>query len=122
MAPVAIYTSSHLSEKAFQTAALELKYEHSTHLVDLITKDEAIRKLRFEVHVLEDDNLELRELFAQEEDRSDAVERLANEHLGRAEVAEAALRNAENELQDRVQELSTLKVGAISCFRLCASI
>jgi len=97
--------------QSLDTAALELKYERSRHLVDIITKDENIRKLRFDVHVLEDDCDELRDLLAKEEDRSDKLEKIVNGNLTRAEEAEAALQGLEDEVVGREQELSTLRVG-----------
>jgi len=98
-------------DQSLQSSALELKYERSNHLVDIITKDEGIRKLRFEVHVLEDDCDELRDLLAKEEDRSDKLERIVKDNLTRAEEAEAALTVVEDEMTAREQELSMLRVG-----------
>lgn len=92
-------------EQSLTSSALELKYARSAHLVDIISKDEDIRRLRFDVHILEDDNDELRELLSQEEDRADAFERLVNENLARAEAAEAQLQELENDLRARHQEL-----------------
>jgi len=97
--------------QSLDTAALELKYERSRHLVDIIAKDENIRKLRFEVHVLEDDCDELRDLLAKEEDRSEKLEKIVNGNLVRAEEAEAALQDLEDEVVNREQELSTLRVS-----------
>ncbi|KAK5107290.1 hypothetical protein LTR62_001419 [Meristemomyces frigidus] len=102
-------TFVHLAcDQSLTSSALQLKYEKSTHLVDILSKDEDIRRLRFDVHILEDDNDELRELLAQEEDRSDAFERLVNENLARAENAEAQLQDLEVDLRHREQELTTL--------------
>ena len=95
-------------EQSLNSAALELKYEQSTHLVDTIAKDEDIRRMRFEIHVLGDDNDELRELLAHEEDRSDTFEKLVNENLARAEAAEQRLQDNEAELRVREQEFGTL--------------
>lgn len=97
--------------QSLHTASLELKYERSTHLVDIISKDEAIRKLRFEVQVLEDDVAELHETVAKEEDRSEVLNGLVEEHLARAEAAEASLRQVDDELQAQEQELSNLRVS-----------
>ena len=112
MAPVSVANMQALKyDQSLQSSALELKYERSNHLVDIITKDEGIRKLRFEVHVLEDDCDELRDLLAKEEDRSDKLERIVSANLTRAEEAEAALGAMEDEMAAREQELSTLRVG-----------
>lgn len=103
------YTSTALIEHSLNTSALELKYERSANQVDLVTKDEDIRRLRFDIHIIEDDNDELRDLLAQEEDRSDAFEKLVNENLARAEEAEAQLQEIEEALRAKEQELVTLQ-------------
>lgn len=108
MAPMPI-TQAMLHEQSLHSSALELKYERSAHLVDLITKDEDIRRFRFDIHILEDDNDELRELLQQEEDRSDAFEALVNSNLARAEEAEAQLQIAEEALRGSDRELATLR-------------
>ena len=100
-------------DQSLHSASLELKYERSTHLVDIIAKDENIRKLRFEVHVLEDDCDELRDLLVKEEDRSEKLERIVNDNMARAEQAEAAVQDLENDMLGREQELSTLRVGIV---------
>lgn len=116
MTPVSVATmQASRYDQSLQSSALEIKYERSNHLVDIITKDESIRKLRFEVHVLEDDCDELRDLLAKEEDRSDKLERIVKDNLTRAEEAEAALTGVEDEMAAREQELSMLRVsGACS--------
>lgn len=98
------------NDQSLHSAALELKHERSARLVDMISKDEDVRKLRFEIHVLEDDNDELRDLLAQEEDRSDSLAKLVSENLARAEEAERALQDADSELQAKEQEVSKLRV------------
>lgn len=101
-----------IQSHSLHTAAAELKYASSTHLVDIISKDEDIRRLRFDIHILEDDNDELRELLGQEEGRCDQFERLVNENLARAEEAEARLSDIETLLRTREQEVGTLQAEA----------
>ncbi|TKA83269.1 hypothetical protein B0A55_00804 [Friedmanniomyces simplex] len=103
-------TFAHLAcDQSLTSSALELKYARSAHLVDIISKDEDVRRLRFDLHILEDDNDELRELLTQEEHRSDAFERYVNENLARAEDAEAQLQVLEEDMRAREQELMTMK-------------
>ncbi|KAF2772569.1 hypothetical protein EJ03DRAFT_324575 [Teratosphaeria nubilosa] len=105
---VSLPTFAHVAcDQSLNTAAAELKYAQSTHLVDILAKEEDIRRLRFDIHILEDDNDELRELLLQEEDRSDTFQKLVNENLMRAEDAEARLLDAETDLRGREQELAT---------------
>ncbi|GIZ48838.1 hypothetical protein CKM354_001188400 [Cercospora kikuchii] len=111
MAPIPQQNGA-MHQHSLNTAAAELKYANSTHLVDVIGKDEDIRRLRFDIHILEDDNDELRELLGQEEARSDQFERLVNENLARAEAAEARLSDLKEELRMREQEVGTLRAEA----------
>ncbi|USW56053.1 hypothetical protein Slin15195_G093720 [Septoria linicola] len=110
MAP--IQSTDRMRDHSLNTAAAELKYANSTHLVDMISKDEDMRRLRFDIHILEDDNDELRELLGQEEGRSDQFERLVTENLARAEEAEARLADIETMLRAREQEVGTLQAEA----------
>jgi len=89
---------------------LELKYQHSNHIVDILSRDEDARKHRFEIHVLEYDNAELRGLLANEQETSEKLSRMVNEHLERAESAEAAVQSTEEALQTKEQEISSLRV------------
>lgn len=95
-------------QHALNSSALELKYVHSQHQYDQICNDEDVRRLRFDIHILEDDNDELRELLQQEEDRSDAFEKLVNENLARAEEAEAQLQDIETDIRIRETELQAV--------------
>lgn len=94
------------------TAELELRYARSCHQVELIAKDEALRKLRVENHVLDDDAIEARDLWAEEQQRADDFEASVTRGLERAEEAENALLELEEILNLRDRELSTLQVGA----------
>lgn len=109
MVPAPTMKASRLSELSLHTAACELKYAQSSHLVDMISKDEDLRLLRFQIHILEDDNDELRGQLSQETERSDAFERMVNEKLARAEEAEAHARELETDLQFREQEIQALQ-------------
>ncbi|CAK4034740.1 Hypothetical predicted protein [Lecanosticta acicola] len=101
-----------LHEQSLQSAALELKYGRSSNLVEIISKDEDIRRLRFDINILEDDNDELRDLLVQEGDRSEKFEALVNENLARAEDAEARLVEVEQMLRIKEQEVGTLQAEA----------
>ncbi len=97
------------SQQSITSAALELKYTKNSHLVDIIANDEDKRRLRFDIHVLEDDNDELREQLMQEQDRSDAFEKLVKENLLRAEDAEAHAQELDTVLRDTEQELQAIQ-------------
>lgn len=63
--------------------------------------------------MLEDDVEELRDLLTQEEDRAEALEKLVNEHIQRAEDAEAQVADLGADLQLTEQELSVLRVSRL---------
>ncbi|KAK1020139.1 hypothetical protein LTR33_019193, partial [Friedmanniomyces endolithicus] len=109
-------TFTHLAcHQSLTSSALELKYARSAHLVDIITKDEDVRRIRFELHILQDDADELRALLAQEVDRSDVFEGFVKENLARAEDAETQLQVLEEDMRAREQELLTMRaeMGAL---------
>lgn len=112
MAPQPHNMHSQQYEQALQTSALELKYANNTHMVDILEKMEDIRRLRFNVNCLEDDNDDIREQLQNEEDRADSFERLVNENLTRAEAAEAGLAEVETELRARENEIAALTAEA----------
>lgn len=107
--PAIMAFTNKLHDHSLQSAVLELKYERSSHSIDIIARDEDVRRLRFDMHILHDDNDELRDLLTQEEDRCNSFEVLVNENLARAEEAEARLQDTEADLRAREQELGTLR-------------
>ncbi|KAL1310811.1 hypothetical protein AAFC00_001050 [Neodothiora populina] len=100
---------SNYDQLSLQSSQLELAYNRSTHLIDILSKDESIRKLRAQSHILEDDSEELRDLLAQEEDRAESLEKLVQDNLARAEDAEARATDLEAELRAMDQEVSMLR-------------
>nr|XP_023927809.1 intracellular protein transport protein USO1-like [Quercus suber]POE91519.1 hypothetical protein CFP56_14627 [Quercus suber] len=114
MVPAPAYTAStNVHEKLYTQSlnshALELKCERQATIVELLAKDEDIRQLRIDIHVLEDDYDDLRNLLTQEEDRSDKFEQLVNSNLLRAEEAEGQLQQITEELRIRENDLATLE-------------
>lgn len=112
MAPLPPTMHSQQYEQALNTSALELKYANNTHMVDILEKLEDIRRLRFNVNCLEDDNDDIREQLQHEEDRADSFEKLVTENLTRAEAAEAGLAEVEAELRSRENEIAALNAEA----------
>lgn len=110
--PKAPAATTSLYDHALRTASLELQYEHARQLVSTITSTEALRALRFDTHILQDDNDELRDLLAQEETRAETFEQLVTEHVQRADAAEARLAEVEEALRAREQDVGTLQAEA----------
>ncbi|KAL2357785.1 hypothetical protein BJ546DRAFT_1034936 [Cryomyces antarcticus] len=121
MAPRAVsHYPTELSElePSLRTAALELKYERSTHLVESIAKNEDIRKLRFQLHLLENENDGLHDQLAQEEHRGDGLERSMQDAIVRAEDAEVEAERVSNQLRMQSRELQTLRAELLSMHNL----
>lgn len=114
MVPAPAYMASFgLHEKIYTQSlhshALEMKCDQHSHLIETLSKEEDIRKLRIDIHILEDDNDELRDLLAQEEDRSDKFEQVVSNNLYRAEAAEGRLQEISEDLRRRENELAILE-------------
>lgn len=103
-----------LDMMSLHTAALQLQYERSCQAVNLILKDEEIRKTRFKERIHEDDANEARELLAQEIDRSSDLEVSMKESILRAEEAEEAFADLQDSLRVQQKEKSVLQVRKIN--------
>jgi len=101
-------------ELALQTAAAELNYERSKHNVESIAKDEDIRKLRFQLLLLEDENDELHAQLGEEEAHADGSQLSLDETLGALEEVKAEKQRVVSELRMRARELDTIKVSTTS--------
>lgn len=103
--------SANMAPTETQLAVLvaEQNLLHSTHDVDLISKDESARLLRLQLLISTHDNDELRDQLSQEESRSDQFEQLIASHLARAQTAESRLQDVEDLLREREQEVGTLR-------------
>jgi len=103
-------------QQALQTATFELNYERSSRIVENVAKDEDIRKLKFQILLLEDENDELHEQLTQEEDRADGLEHDVEDAAARSEELEVELQNVSNELRIKLRETDTLKVRLFGAF------
>jgi hypothetical protein len=93
-----------------QSYSLEQAYQESIRNSDLIIKDEAARRLRLRILLLEDENDELHEQLAIEDNRTDELEQECSELRKQLEEAEIETQRRETELRTRARELSNLKV------------
>jgi hypothetical protein len=92
------------------TYSLELAYQETLRKSGFIIQDEAARRLRLQILLLEDENDELHEQLAIEDDRIDELERGCVELQRQVEQAEATSHCYESELRIKTRELSNLKV------------
>ena len=87
-----------------------MAYQESIRKSDLIIKDEAARRLRLRILLLENENDELHEQLALEDDRFDKLEQECSELQKQVEAAEIETQHRETELRIKARELSNLKV------------
>lgn len=93
-----------------KTYSLELAYQETIRKSDFIIQDEAARRLRLQILLLEDENDELHEQLAIEDDRLDELEQDCAELQRQVEQAEVTSHRYEKELRMKARELSNLKV------------
>jgi uncharacterized protein YutD len=93
-----------------KTYSLELAYQETIRKSDFIIQDEAARRLRLRILLLEDENDELHEQLAIEDDRVVELEQGCAELQRQVEQAETTSHRYEAELRTKARELSNLKV------------
>jgi len=98
---------------ALQTAALELSYERSSRTVQEILKDEDIRRLKYQLLVLEEDRDELIEQLEREEQRCDNLELDLSDVSARCDELEAENVRLNEELRVKLREGSTMRVRLV---------
>ncbi|GME36044.1 Viral a-type inclusion protein [Neofusicoccum parvum] len=97
-------------QQALRTAECELELERSQRIVESVGKDEEVRKLRFQVLLLEDENDELQDQLQEEEQRSDKLETALDDALAQLRETEAATQRLSNELRMKTREAENMKV------------
>lgn len=94
------------SQYALRAADLELNLERSKNSVEVVAKDEDIRKLRFQLLLQEDENDELHGQLTEEEARSDGLEQALDEALAQLEQVRT---DKENEMRTHARESANIK-------------
>ena len=88
-----------------------MKLERSKNSVEIVAKDEDIRKLRLQLLLREDENDELHGQLIEEEARSDGLEQALDEALAQLEQARTDKEALQNEMRTHTRELANIKVG-----------
>ena len=99
---------------SLSTITQELAYERSLRAIECVTKDEDIRKLRFQIMLLEDENNDLHEQLEHEQERGDNLDHEIEDVLAREGELEERLAQNAGELRMKEREIEILKVR-ISC-------
>jgi chromosome segregation ATPase len=96
-----------------RTANLELNLERSKHSVEIVAKDEEIRKLRLSQCLLQDQVDELHEQLEEEQDHSDGLEDALDEALLSLDQHKADAELSSNQIRMQSREVANLKVCTI---------
>ncbi|KAF2877797.1 hypothetical protein BDV95DRAFT_588824 [Massariosphaeria phaeospora] len=94
---------------SLRTANLELSLEKSKHSVEIVAKDEDLRKLRVSQCLLQDDNGELHDQLEEEQARSDELEDALDEALVQLDQYKAEGEQAQNRMRTQAREVANLK-------------
>ena len=97
---------------SLRTARLELGLERSKHSVEMVAKDEAMRKLRLSQLLMQDQVDELHEQLDEEQARSDGLEAALHEAQVSLDQHTADAELAQNQIRTQSREVANLKVRA----------
>jgi uncharacterized coiled-coil protein SlyX len=95
---------------ALSTTELELNYERSLRIVEGVTKDEDIRKLKIRIHIVEDEVEELNDQLAKEEERSDGLVQDLEEAVAKMDELDAENQGLLTDLRVKNRDLENTKV------------
>jgi uncharacterized coiled-coil protein SlyX len=95
---------------ALSTAELELNYERSLRIVEGVSKDEDIRKLKIRIHIVEDEVEELNEQLTKEEERSDGLVQDLEEAVAKMDELDAENQALVTDLRVKSRDLENTKV------------
>lgn len=90
-----------------------MNLERSKHSVEVVAKDEDIRKLRLQQLILEDEKDDLHSQLSEEEARSDGLEQALDEALAQLEQLQLDNQSFQNDMRTQSREIANLKVGSI---------
>lgn len=93
-----------------RSTQLELSLAQSKHSVQVVVKDETIRKLRVRQCLLESDNSDLHEQLEEEQARSDQLETALDDALLNLDEQKAEGDAAQNQIRTQSREIANLKV------------
>ncbi|KAF4301442.1 hypothetical protein GTA08_BOTSDO10781 [Botryosphaeria dothidea] len=101
-------------QQALRTAECELELERSQRIVESVNKDEEIRKLRFQILLLEDENDDLQDQLQEEEQRSDKLETTLDDALAQLRKRDADIQRISNQLRMKMREAENMKAELAS--------
>ncbi|KAJ4992193.1 rossmann-fold nad (+)-binding protein [Stagonosporopsis vannaccii] len=96
-------------QHSLRSANLETSLARSKHSVEVVAKDEEIRKLQVSQCLLEGDNSDLHEQLEEEHARSDELESALDEALLSLDEHKAESEAAQNQIRTQSREIANLK-------------
>ena len=94
-----------------------MAYQEALQNTELIVKDEAARRLRVRILLLENETEDLNEQLAMEEDRIDLLEQEGDGLRVQLEHSEEETRRQESDLRVQTRELHNLRVRSTACMK-----
>lgn len=98
---------------SLRTAGLELSLERSKHSVEIVAKDEDIRKLQVSQCLLQNESSDLHEQLEAEQARADGLDLELSEALSKLDEQIAAAELAQNQIRTQAREVANLKVRCL---------
>lgn len=105
-----------------KSQCLELAYQEALQNTELIVKDEASRRLRLQILLLENENDEMHRQLATGEDRIDGLEEDNEDLRAQLDQAQEDTKKIETELRVQTRELNNVKVFSVPRGQLNAKL
>ncbi|RAL59355.1 hypothetical protein DID88_006845 [Monilinia fructigena] len=99
----------HIESRLMKSQCLELAYQEALQNTELIVKDEASRRLRLQILLLENENDDMHAQLAAGEDRMDGLEEGNEDLQARLDQAEEDAKKMEAEMRVQTRELKNVK-------------
>ncbi|KAF2711627.1 hypothetical protein K504DRAFT_489468 [Pleomassaria siparia CBS 279.74] len=96
-------------QHSLRSASLELSLERSKHSVEMVAKDEEIRKLQVSKCLLQDEISDLHEQLEEEQGRADELEEALDEMMLQLDQHKAEGELVQNQFQTQSREVANLK-------------
>ncbi|KAF3010708.1 hypothetical protein E8E13_006392 [Curvularia kusanoi] len=96
-------------QHSLRSTSLELSLARSKHSIDVVVKDEEIRKLQVSQALLASDNSDLHEQLEEEQARSDELENALDDALLNLDEQKAEGEAAQNQIRTQSREIANLK-------------
>lgn len=100
-------------QQAYETAYYEINYERSQRMVDAAVRDEDVRKLKFQILLLEDENEDLLEQLTKEEENAEMMRADLDQIRAHEEDLENENQSLSNQLRVQGKEADGMRVRIV---------